>query len=776
MVAARRLVEKFDIKIGFQGRLVLWLFALLLLTRFSVVGAALTVAVVAAQVFLGLVFVARYRVLSRLPALSRVGLGFCLGVTVSTFFYIFMVTFTNRFLAILGQIGLLLLAFIVFRCTRNKSALPPSDEEKHVIKWIVVVTLLGLSPDWFWPLPVAIVLAASIYVFDRVRSKAILVRLSVIFVCGAVAGFVWMRILEARPQRPWFADDRFAEMFSFSLGRWGLSHNPMMIGESISYHWFSFAWVGSLANLTSLRIEIPLTQFGPTVIALVCAILGYSIARVFTKSSTIALCALGVSFVVDTERLFRGYGFHAFQLSSFSQFFSLAFGLAILLLIVNLRDDDLNSISLIIGVILAALIGSKSSSGLVVLFGLFGVWIYLVFVKQGLHKTLNFLFVGIVIPTIFAAILFFGDPRNGSSSVIRRPGWPAGVSRDLWDVYNGSFVRYLPILILLMLALSGLAVLSLATLFSFSAQSNDRIFQKTCVFSLCGFLAASLQMWIAQADGSEKIIGDSDNTLYALQLLPPMFFVVALAIAAQHFFSEIGAAGWRNSLVFFAVVGVAITYSSRAWKIELPPSYLIPFLTSLKPAIPFFGSLLIGAVAVVWLRVRSNSQNVATSSTYFFAASTVSLVAACLFIFVANFNEIVNRQQDEWQALDRSNAPSTDLLNATKWLNANSEAEAVVATRVTSSSPIVSSLVDRREFAGFGATVRLASLNSVNEAPRREMLSTFTGEGDCESADGLRQNDVDFVLIDLTNAETPDVDRCADEVFRNDTVVIYSLK
>ncbi|NDA97456.1 MAG: hypothetical protein EBY08_06195, partial [Actinobacteria bacterium] len=210
-----------------------------------------------------------------------------------------------------------------------------------------------------------------------------------------------------------------------------MSHNPMMMGESISYHWFSFAWVGSLANLTTLSIETALTQFGPMVIALICVILGYSIARVFAKSSTIALCAVGVSFVVDTERLFRGYGFHAFQLSSFSQFFSLAFGLAILLLIVNLRDEDLNSISLATGMIFAALIGSKSSSGLVVLFGLGGVWLYLVSVKRSLHKTLKLLFVGIVIPTIFAVILFFGDPRNGTSSVIRRPGWPAGVSRDL---------------------------------------------------------------------------------------------------------------------------------------------------------------------------------------------------------------------------------------------------------------------------------------------------------------------------------------------------------
>ena len=56
------------------------------------------------------------------------------------------------------------------------------------------------------------------------------------------------------------------------------------------------------------------------------------------------------------------------------------------------------------------------------------------------------------------------------------------------------------------------------------------------------------------------------------------------------------------------------------------------------------------------------------------------------------------------------------------------------------------------------------------------MLSDFTSDGDCGSAEGLRANDVAFVLVDLTNPDTPDVDRCADEVFRNETVVVYSLK
>lgn len=787
MVTARKLVKDVDAKFGLYARLILWLFALLLLTRFSVVGAVLTVVIVVGQVFLGSQFIVRYEALRGLSALSRVGISFCLGATVSTFIFIFVVTFSNRWVAILGQVALLVGAFGLWRFSRvlgiserragmmqDAGTVAATSEEKLAVKWIVVVTLLGLSPDWFWPLPVAVILTASIFIFDRVRSKAIAVRLAVAAVCGAGAVFVWLRVLDARPIRPWFADDRFAEIFSFSLGRWGMSHNPTMMGESISYHWFSFAWVGALANLANLPIEIALTQFGPMVIALACAILGYSIARSFVSRFSLAIIAVSMAFVVDTERLFRGFGFHAFQLSSFSQFFSLVFGLAILLLIVELRDQDLNSVWLVMGVIFAALIGAKSSSGFVALFGLGGIWLYRVVATRSLRRTLKFLIGAVIVPTVFAVVLFFGDPRNGSSSVIRRPGWPAGVSRDLWDVYNGSFVRYLPILIFLTLALCGLAVMSLAIILKFA--KTDPRFRNTRSFLLCCFLAAALQMWIAQADGAENIIGDSDNTLYSLQFVVVLCIVVAFAIAVQQIVSimQNKVAGRLNMVV--VIVGLVVVVAARAWKIEFSPSYLIPLLTSLKPAIPFFGSLVLGVVLAVWFRVRSNVRSFSGNLNYSSVYLIVALLVACTFISVTNYFDVISRQQAEWRANDLSHTPRGDYLDASKWISKNSTKNGVVAARATTRSPKLSELTNRKELAGFQITIRLAGLNSDFESQRRQILSDFTSGGDCESAEGLRANDVAFVLVDLTNPDTPDVDRCAKEAFRNETVVVYSLK
>ena len=784
MARARKLVNDVDTRLGLHGRLVLWLFALLLLSRFSVLGAALTVVVVSGQVFLGSQMIERYSALRDLPALSRVGISFCVGATVSTFVYISIVTFGNRWLAILGQVGLLVCAWGLRRVSLGDEAVAASSEEKLAVKWIVVVALLGLSPDWFWPLPIAVVLAVSIFIFERVRNKAIAVRLSAAAVCGAVAVVVWLRVLEARPIRPWFADDRFAEIFSFSLGRWGMSHNPTMMGESISYHWFSFAWIGALANLANAPIEIALTQFGPMVIALTCAILGYSIARSFVSRSSLAIIAVSVAFIVDTERLFRGYGFHAFQLSSFSQFFSLVLGLAILLLIVELRDQDLNSVWLVMGVIFAALIGAKSSSGLVALFGLGGIWLYRVVATRSLRGTLKFLIGAVIVPTVFAVVLFFGDPRNGSSSVIRRPGWPAGVSRDLWDVYNGSFVRYLPILIFLTLALCGLAVLSLAVIFKFATprRGSANIF----IFLGLASVASFLQMWIAQAYfgswtdaiyvGAKYIDDASDNTLYASQILFALSVVIACPVLIQRITDTLTSSVPKRFHLKMAAVGLALVLASRAWKIEISPSYLIPLLTSMKPSIPFFGSLFIGMIFAVWLRVRVNNLKLRDASKSFLVFSSISLGVACIYLFGSNYLDVSARQQSEWRTNDRNSTPTSNYLDATNWLKNNSEVVDTVATKVTSSSPRISILTERRDFAGNVQTIRLAGLNSEFEGQRRQMLLDFASSGDCESAEGLRANDVAFVLVDLTDPDTPDVDRCADEVFRNETVVVYSLK
>ena len=379
----------------------------------------------------------------------------------------------------------------------------------------------------------------------------------------------------------------------------------------------------------------------------------------------------------------------------------------------------------------------------------------------------------VIVPTIFAVVFFFGDPRNGSSSVIRRPGWPAGVSRDLWDVYNGSFIRYLPILIFLTLALCGLAVLSLAVIFVFSKTNLRSV--NALIFLALSSVAAFLQMWIAQSDGAKNIVGDSDNTLYALQFVVVLFVIVALTIVSEYIITKLSTKPAIQIQVGVIVAGIFIVWSSRAWQIEFSPSYLIPLLTSLKPAIPFCGSLIVGIVAAIWYRSRSKDLE-STLLKNLAVFSSITLVISFAYIFFANYTDVSSRQQIEWRLNDADYRIRSDYLDATEWITSNSVESGVVAASATTRSPKLSEITNRKELAGFQITIRLAGLNSDFESGRRQILSDFTSTGDCESAEGLRASEVAYVLVDLTNPETPDVERCAEEVFRNETVIVYSLK
>jgi hypothetical protein len=751
---------------------VLWLFALLLLSRFSVLGAALTVVVVSGQVFLGSRMIERYGALRDLPALSRVGISFCVGATVSTFGYIAIVTFSNRWLAILGQVGLLVCAWVLRRVSFRGEAVAVSSEEKLAVKWIVVVTLLGLSPDWFWPLPVAIVLAVSIFVFDRVRSKTLAVRVFAAAACSAIALFVWLRVLDTRPVRPWFADDRFAEIFSFSLGRWGVSHNPILVGESVSYHWFSYAWLGTVSNLSSAQIAVVVPLYGPVLVAALSAIMCVEIARIFSKNHFQAIVVASVVVLVDTEQFFRGFGFHAFQLASFSQFFSLPFGLAVVLLLARLRQRQLQSISIIVGIIFAGVIGAKSSSGLVVLFGLLAICVNWLRSATGLRENFKFLILAVFSPAVISGLFFYGNPLSGTGSLFRRPGWPVGVSRDLWDLYNGEIIRFIPILFFLTVALAGLGLAGLLVVALSKRQAGN--ISTLYHFIVAGFVVAFLQMWIAQSDGSGNLMGDSDNTLWALQYSASLASIIGFSVARKSTLQF--RKSFKFPFLFTAILSLILVLGLRRWKIEFGSSYLTPFLESLKPALPVFSSLVLSVIVGALIFIRREINLRPRFASIIIVLLSFSIPVSGLTVSVFNYGSKSQRQQNEWMMNDVTYRTSEDYVVASRWIKLNSGVNEVVATKVTSRSPNLAELTDRKEYAGFDLLMRVAGSYSNYETVKRKFIADFSVGGDCGSAEGLRANEVAYVLVDLTNPDTPDVERCAKEVFRNETVIVYSLK
>jgi hypothetical protein len=770
------ILESFQIlvtQLNLHQRLAFWLFGLLLLTKFSPVAALLTVSVVSLQVVLGESLVARFSGFNHLSSLAKVGLGFCLGAITSTFIYVFFVTLSNALVASLSQI-LVFVCAVLLRVTQTRSANSfTTREELGAVKWLAVIALLGLSPNWFWTLPVAIWLAVLFLTWPRIKPGSIALKLVFATISCLSGLFIWLRILDTRPDRPWFADDRFAELFSFSLGKWGMTHNPMLISENISYHWFSFAWIGVLSNLSGTKIDVAFALFGPTIVAMACAVLGFAIIKTFKSNATIAICSLALAVFVDTERLFEGYGFNAFQLSSFSQFFSLALGLALLLIVITCDDEQLSSVSVIVGIVFAALIGAKISSGLVAGFGLGGVWLADLFRQRRIIANLKFLIIGLIGPSIFSLIIFYGDPRNGSGSLFRRPAWVVGVSQDLWDVYNGNFLRYFPILLFLIMALGGLGLMGLLVILR--SKFDTVHFSKFQIFLSFGLVGSLAQMWIRGGAGSKNLMEGNVNTLYAFHFWISLTRFVAVALVLQQV-----SILWRSQKLRILILIVGFLYLSaifmvRSWDINYEPSYIIPLLTTFKPAIPFFLCLLLATLLSVLIGIKWKSLGSQSSPKSFLALSNIALIAAGLCLSFANNINVSDRQQKEWRSMDTEYSVSSDFEDATNWLKINMRRDDVLASKVTRSSPQVAVLTEHKDFAGVPMSFRIFGEHSVIYETNYKLIDEFSTKGTCESATAIDDAGADFFLIDLSNLETPDIPRCAIEVFRNKGAIVYKL-
>ena len=85
-------------------------------------------------------------------------------------------------------------------------------------------------------------------------------------VLTAVAG-AWT--IAGRPDVWWIfsADTHYYETLASSIARHGVGDNSLAGGLAIAYHWFSFAWVGIVADVIGAAPWVALTRIGPVAAA-----------------------------------------------------------------------------------------------------------------------------------------------------------------------------------------------------------------------------------------------------------------------------------------------------------------------------------------------------------------------------------------------------------------------------------------------------------------------------------------------------------------------------
>jgi hypothetical protein len=337
------------------------------------------------------------------------------------------------------------------------------------------------------------------------------------YTLSAVGVLVWA--LVRRPPRWLLPDDMFFAGPSWALGEYGVNQNPFLIDEPLRYHWFSYGWLGTFADLPGLDLYGDLQSFGRFVIAVFLVFSARALLDALGVKGVAGLAAIVTLTLFDTPPwTTRGRGLHFNWTESFSQTASLP--LLVTLICVGLRTGttrhrDGRHAALLL-TLLAFTIATKTSTGIVAAAALAGiVW----FRWKGVARLMGT--VAAAVMTVAGTWLFGSSSSVSLPSLLTRPDWPLTVFGDFTALYHGPLWQWLLVLSLL-LATLGLPVI--AVLWTEVRYRGNQL----------SWLAP-----MALAAGGLALVGPGDDlNIYALQAAVATASIVLIARVACSWVDE----------------------------------------------------------------------------------------------------------------------------------------------------------------------------------------------------------------------------------------------
>lgn len=135
------------------------------------------------------------------------------------------------------------------------SPLPESSKNSRYVQeslYVLSIGLVVLAIGHLWLVPFALSVAMCDWVLRKSNRGPLLVAL----ISGG-ACLAWLVSSQLRQEKWWYLyqsnDAQFFESLSWSIARWTIFDHPGLVGGSITdYHWFSYAFFGSLSSVAQL--------------------------------------------------------------------------------------------------------------------------------------------------------------------------------------------------------------------------------------------------------------------------------------------------------------------------------------------------------------------------------------------------------------------------------------------------------------------------------------------------------------------------------------------
>ena len=286
---------------------------------------------------------------------------------------------------------------------------------------IAIATLISLSYWWWWLWPMVLATIVVHFVILSRRSNHSLNILATAFLLMPLLALtVWFRKFNL----DWwiFSNDQvFSESLTHSVVVFGSKENIQLVGEPLSYHWFSLAWAGMTTKAGTIGPWVVITKVLP-----ICSLFGaisltWACTRELTRSRLAPILSLIV--LVLCSNAFRANPFRVFHSPTF--FFSMVWLLGFTLVFILGINSRIRGSGFLLGLMLAASLGGKVSSGAVAYCGLMLCAVASVALVQN-RFLMRFILQGFMWSTVACLVVYlsvYSSETIGSDSKI---GWGFG--------------------------------------------------------------------------------------------------------------------------------------------------------------------------------------------------------------------------------------------------------------------------------------------------------------------------------------------------------------
>ncbi|MGA1145135.1 MAG: hypothetical protein ACO3VL_08310 [Ilumatobacteraceae bacterium] len=512
---------------------------------------------------------------------------------------------------------------------------------------------LFISSDWFWALPLVILIIATAawYEFKSYRRFAAFVAI--------VSTPISIVSVFTRPNGWWIEDSDLAlnEAISQTLKVWGTQDNINAVGTPTNYHWLVYAWSGLLERVSGAPNWVMNSRVIPFVVSLGTALLIWAIISRWGYTRKVTFASLLIIGTYDTVPTW-GRGFGIGYTPSPSQMYGLLLLLTFVYFVIIFEHSAPKRALILFLIVGIGAIGAKVPHGAIVAASSGLLSVYIILKKRKLFSTRIFQLVVTTLGVLIGFVVIIGGLSDSSRGmIIDQVAFVNGITGD-FRAYSLQ-VRWFAALIFIF-GFFSLPILGIV------------LINKQKVFKNSGLRILLLGIVISGISGAMFLSGEFAVELFFAHAASSLLLVFIAPLLVSSFNQAINSKKIVGTLVCIGLISaIASAFvpnlnSGSTFAIGLR---LIPSLVGLVP---------ICAAVIAAIAVGKKSEKIESAlqlALFGVAAMSIGFFAVNFSRNAVNEYPEFNRNYESRTGLDRP-----DLIAASEWISDNTPVSAIFAT------------------------------------------------------------------------------------------------